>query len=368
MKRMKKFFALTMALAMSLAMPTATMALPQSISEPASYDFTLELNFGLDVQYDGALPVALHFFRDVRLNATGTFVSEEDGLVAHTFMVGDLHAGFFHMPFTAWSVIDMQDLENPTYLSVIRIPESFQFMFPLDDDSELSEMYFVTDSNPFIRTIFDFISENYEQADTIDADADEELEALLGIFRSAFNFEETGRNSYRLRMDDYELTESLIYLTESVLDWAYELDGEINPAEISDDLDLIFDFMRRVTFISDTMEINRRFNNAGYEIFTSMEVSLVIDLPQWARALEAVIPEDAYGLSDEMPEMVITADFEFIIEYENINRATVVPLPELTPENSVNINSIFDGFFFQQGPLQGPVGIIELVFNSSEVF
>jgi hypothetical protein len=350
----KKFLAFTVALLMSFAVPTTAIAVPRDISVPTSYNFTLELTIGLDM-YDSEAGSSLipSLFGNLRMDVTGSMISKYDGLYTQTFMEGGMYIGeILRLPIASWTTMDFRDLENPIWTSITRESE-IGMGFPLPDEllellgesEETENHYLIADFSPFLADLFELLLVDVDldevMADMADID-EETIEALIDMSRAAFPFNQVARNSYRLVMNDSQLTEAIIYYFTSLFEIDLEVGLEEYDPELYAILEVLYDFMRQVNFITDTMEINRRFNNAGYEVYTSMETSFILDLRQWASALEAIDPEEFEGLYDEMPNATITVDFGFTITYENINNATLVPVPVTTPENSTNI---LDEFF-----------------------
>jgi hypothetical protein len=118
-----------------------------------------------------------------------------------------------------------------------------------------------------------------------------------------------------------------------------EVFGDELNAEDLEAFEMIAELYANVTFLSEPWVTYYVLNEDGYPIQEDSSLQMIFDLNEWGRALAAIDPEEFDDA--ELPDLVITLDMEYSIQYENINSAVRVSLPELTPENSIDIFEMF---------------------------
>jgi len=411
---MKKLIALVMVWVLSFAMAATVMARPSQIAE--SYDFTLEMQLGLNVKapdLDQDMEVVLAFLRDIRLNVQGTTVTSSDALMFHMHMDVEMYAGLFYIPFSIWVDLDLSDLEDPVYIIVVEVPEILQTLIGLEAP-ELAKQYWVLDYGPFFIEAMEAF-DTMGMVDTFDL-----MDDLINDFINLENvadmlpeMEYLGKNTFLLTVNDEDLTNIIIFSFEAAMDMildmyaaslvpqssvSFNIDVELTDEEIeeivriigmmeaeglqealqfieafeeltggppsgvnfvseadriedfyytraeqedvmAEVMEMLYDIFDNVTFLSEDWVTYYIFNEEGYLIQETSRMQFIFDLLEWAAAFYyAGIPVAPDGW---VPEIIITLDVNYTSVYENINTAGRVPLPEVTPENSVNIFELF---------------------------
>jgi hypothetical protein len=333
---MKKVLALALALVMAFA-PTSVFA--QQLQMPTSYDFAFELSMQLDVdspELDAEAMMALALMQDISMSGTGTLVMEDPSnfMAMHLHMDMELYAGFFNVPLALWMDFDFTDMENVEYVIVARLPEMLTSMIAMADP-DLARPYWVIDfgrlmsedagSQEFFSDFMDGFMFGYGFAGDVLAVLEmfPEMEAL-----------EDGRHRLAITNEWY------MGLMSTVLEeMAVEL-AEMLSAEEVEAFELLSELFANVTLLGRPWVTYYTLDENGYAVQEDSSLQIVFDLHEWAEAFIAADPSLSMEDMNDIPEFVVSIDVEYSITYENINSATRVPLPRLTPQNSVDLTEL----------------------------
>ncbi|MCL2400466.1 MAG: hypothetical protein FWC91_12080 [Defluviitaleaceae bacterium] len=351
---MKKAFSLVLACVMVIAMSVTTVARPTSddlpFQIPASYNFSFEMNLGLDVQApelleDPEVAAVLAMLRNVVVTADGTVIADLDTLLAgHLHMEASVRAGFFYIPFTLWMDYDLTNPEAPVYAIIVELPEMLQAMIALEDP-DLAKPFWVLDYAPL------FAMEDMSGLFNVMVDSDMNAQMFSQIMGLMPEAEYLGDNNYRMVFNDESFTNFFIDIMQVAMEPLFdnslmwdlvnavedideeefeellaELHEEINPF-----LEMVFELSRNVTFISQDWVTYITLDENGFVAQETSQAQFIFDLAEWTQALG--VDPNFTGL----PEVVITFDFDYSAIISNINNVTPVAPPVLTPENSVDL-------------------------------
>jgi hypothetical protein len=318
---MKKLLSLALAVILVLAIPSTAFARP--LQMPQSYDFTFEMNFGLDVvappEIMRELAPIMPFLQDVAISGTGTGVMEPESFMAvNIHMEMEVTAGIFYIPFTMWMDMDLRDSNNPVYVIVVEVPEMFRSMAAMADPN-FNMQYWVLDYAPLFMLQDLSASMEYSMA-------------MVGdILEMMPEMESAGENRYRMVGTDQWLTDLFLM--------AFDIGIETSPVPLTEadlaEVELVREIVRRGTILPEDWVTYVTLNEDGYTIQEDSSGTIVFNLLEWA-AIAADVLEDPSIMAD-VPEVIVTLTFEYSYTYENINTATSVPLPALTPENSFDL-------------------------------
>lgn len=359
---MKKLFSVILASVLVISMAVTTAAQPassQSLQMPESFDFSFELNLGLDVQTelfdDPEVEAILAMLRNVEIRADGTLIQDlETFMASHLYMDISVRAGFFYIPFEMWMDVDFTNPEDPVYAVIISLPELLQTMVGLEDPA-LARQYWVLDYAPLFADEYMAGMLNV----MLNSDAVSNFVNVKDMLEMLPELEALGDNNYRLVLTDEIFTSFIIEVVESSMaiffdegfmwDIATQFDEditvedfELEMAQLYDDLgpilDYIFQVFRNVTFISQDLVTYYVLDENRFPIQENSHGQFIFDLADWANAFATLDP-NAVPANNFLPEFVITLDFDYSAVLSNINSATRATLPVLTPENSVDLLS-----------------------------
>jgi hypothetical protein len=359
---MKKL-ALLLAFLLVLTLPATVLA--RQLQIPDSYTFTTEMTLNLDVSspdldLGSEFEAAMAFLRNVTLSAQGTMVMDtETNLTSHLHMEVSVRAGIFYIPFTLWMDMDFSQPDEPVYIIIVELPDVLQALIAAQDP-ELAVQFWVLDYGPFYAELPGMA----EFMGTSAAMGAEFTEAILDMLPEA---EALGDNQYRIAMSDSQLTEFIIDVVEFTMDVIMDRDlmgllleaavaaegQELDADELEEmldevisevatvvqpELERIYTLLRNVTLLAEDWVTYYQMDENGFTVREDSQLKIVFDLVEWANAAITVFPElfRFVGI-DDVPNVVVTLDLEYAMVYEDINAAERVPLPTITPENSIDL-------------------------------
>jgi hypothetical protein len=355
---MTKRFSFVLALLLVFSMPATLLANPVTqMPESATYTMEARMNLGLTLPaelMEGELAALLPFLmQDINISARGTMVMDTETFqTMHFHTEGALTAGgIFYIPFAMWMDMDFSRPNAPVYRIIMEVPELLQALMPVP---ELARQFWVLD----YALLFE---EDPTLMDMMSMDAFMDIEAIVGLLPES---EAMGNNVYRMTWNDAQFTEFMVDIFDltvnSILGGGLiqaQIEAEFGTQEFSEEeleelvymvqatllaeLEGLYGLLRNVTFLGGDWVTYYGLNEAGYTVFEESSAQFVFDLQEWATALVTFFPELAqeFALAD-IPEIVITLDLEYVAEFENINTATPVSLPILTPQNSVDLTAL----------------------------
>lgn len=221
-----------------------------------------------------------------------------------------------------WMEIDFTDLDDPVYVTVFELPELLRGMVAAVEPS-LGRQFLVVDSIPT------FDQPEFVERLTTHGNIMEVVNAMMGMMPE---LEALGESRYRMVATEQWLTDLMLaYIDMSV---------EMGTANLTAPLtqDALNEIIRRGTFLHEDWVMYVTLNEDGYIIQENSSGQFIYDLLEWV-TITAEVLEDP-SISEGALEAVLTITFEYSYTFENINTATSVPLPELTPENSLDITEM----------------------------
>jgi len=212
-----------------------------------SYDFEMTMEISIESNIDDdELQGILALISGSSIGVSGT-VDTINELALQMFyaMNVDVPALGIPMTFNYWIDMDLNDLENPTYLSIMETPEMLRLLMVLGGMPEFASQFFVMDMDELIVTMleemegmmYEFGQMLLEYEEMI-----EEFEEMLEEILAAFHDEEALIALLDEFFPEWEevLTEVLTFIEESV---EFDFDFNFEPVFDGDTLtEIILNF------------------------------------------------------------------------------------------------------------------------------